>query len=391
MTEPAGPKLVWERDSRFTFEDYDDTLPSTKPWLIKNAWPMRGVAWVAGASGAAKTFFTLDAALKIAGGSEVIWGRRAQSRGVVYVAAEDADGCRGRVRAWRRTKGAKAVENGRRLPFKLVPQALDLLNPTDVEDFIAAAAGIGDEWAEAGSPLGLVCIDTFSVCIPGADENNGADMSRALEALYRISKELDVLVVVVAHFGKSGSQGSIRGWSGLGYNADGLIVLERGDPIKDQDPQDRFVSFQKVKNGVDGGRLQFRLQEVDLGMIDEAGDPMTSCIVRFEKPSQEPAKRGRKKAPQSPGARIIVRAFNQLLEVGQTYVVPPVPGVPPNTVGIARTDLRDHAVKLDQPSKDLEPDPAKRSINRDISALIADETLREFDDIIWRPASNDRS
>ena len=204
MTDPVGPQLVWERDSRFTFEDYDDTLPSTKPWLIKNAWPMKGVAWIAGASGAAKTFFTLDAALKVAGGSEVIWGRRAQCRGVVYVAAEDADGCRARVRAWRRTKGSKAAESGRRLPFKLVPEALNLLDATSVDDFIAATTLVADQWQDAGCPLGLICIDTFSVCIPGGDENNGADMSRALEALYRISRELDVLVVVVAHFGKSG-------------------------------------------------------------------------------------------------------------------------------------------------------------------------------------------
>lgn len=374
-----GPRLVFSRESKFAFEDYDDVVPSTKPWLIKNAWPMKGVAWIAGASGAAKTFFALDGLLKVAGGAETIWGRRAQQRAVVYVAAEDPDGCRARMRAWRNTKGAKAAEAGRRMPFKLVPQALNLLEPGDVDDFIASTRLIADEWDKAGTPLGVICLDTFSVCIPGADENNGADMSRALEALYAMSRELDCLVVVVAHFGKAGSSGGIRGWSGLAYNADGVIVIQRDE----EEPDLRHVEFQKVKNGAAGRGLDFSLKEVELGMIDDAGDPMTSCIVTFHDPT--PIKSKRRPGPEDkPGPKLIMKAMNQLLEVGQTYVVPPLPGVPPHTAGVLRTKLREHAYSIGYGDEEEKPDTRKRNFNRDVTALLGANALREHDGIVWR-------
>lgn len=377
----TGPQLAFSRESKFSFESYDDAMPSTKPWLVKNALPMNGVAFVVGASGAAKTFFVIDGLLKVAGGAEKVWGRRAQQRAVVYVAAEDPNGCRARLRAWKKTKGAKAAESGRRVPFKLVPQAVNLLDEMDVDDFIASTLQVAETFEEEGTSLGVVCLDTFSVCIPGADENNGADMSRALEALYRISRELDVLVLVVAHFGKSGTSGGIRGWSGLSYNADGVIVLEKDD----EDDELRHVTFQKVKNGAAGGRLNFTLDEVDLGLFDDAGDPMTSCIVKF-KAATEPVKKRRKAGPEDkPGGKLILRAFHQLMEVGQTYVVPPVPGVPPNTSGVMRTDLRERTYKVGYISEDDKPESAKRSFNRDIAALIAAGVLREEEGLVWRP------
>jgi KaiC/GvpD/RAD55 family RecA-like ATPase len=378
---PGGPKLVFSRNSRFSFEDYDEVSPSTKPWLIKNAWPMKGVAWVAGASGAAKTFFAIDGLLKIAGGAERVWGRRAQQRSVIYVAAEDPDGCRARLRAWRATKGAKAAEAGRRMPFKLVPQVVNLLEPADVEDFIASARAIADTWADAGTPLGVVCFDTFSCCIPGTDENSSGDMSRALEALYAVAKELDCLVVVVAHFGKSGTGGGIRGWSGLSYNADGVIVLERDE----EDPELRHVTLQKVKNGPGGGRMDFTLQEVELGLIDDIGDAMTSCIVKF-RPAAAPPRSRRKAGPEDkPGPKLILRALNQMRDVGQTYVVPPVPGVPPNTAGVDRTKLREWAYSIGYGDDGEKPETRKRTFNRDLQSLLAASVLREHEGVVWRP------
>jgi KaiC/GvpD/RAD55 family RecA-like ATPase len=375
----GGPTLVFSRTSKFTFESYDEVSPSTKPWLVKNALPMKGVAWIAGASGAAKTFFAIDGLAKIAGGAAEIWGRRAQQRGVVYVAAEDPDGCRARLKAFRATKGARAAQEGKRLPFKLVPQVVNLLEEGDVEDFVRSTLAIAEEFEAQGTPLGVVCFDTFSVCIPGTDENNSADMSRALEALYAISRELDCLVVVVAHFGKSGTSGGIRGWSGLGYNADGVIVIERDE----EDPELRHVTFQKVKNGASGGRLDFSLDEVPLGMIDDAGDAMTSCVVRFAPALREPFKR--RAGPETkPGPKLVLKAMNQLLDVGQTYVVPPLPGVPPNTAGVLRSKLKDRAYAIGYGDDEEKSETRKRNFNRDVQALLAANVLREFEGIVWK-------
>lgn len=380
FTSSAGPRLVWDRKSTFTAEDYDDANPSTKAWLIKNAWPMRGVVFVAGASGAAKTFFALDGLLKVAGGADKVWGRRAQQGGVIYNAGEDPEGCRSRMRAWRRTKGSRAAEAGRRLPFKLVPQVVNLLDEESIEDFTTHAQLIAADMLIDGTTLRVICFDTFSVSIPGADENNGADMSRALGALYRLSEALDVLIVVVAHFGKSGTTGGIRGWSGLSYNADGVIIIER-----DEDDADlRHVTFQKVKNGPGGGGLDFTLKEVDLDMFDDMGEPMTSCIVEYHAPAQTASRRKKLGPADKPGPKIVLRAMSQCLELGPTFVIPPIPGVPPNTVGVERTRLRERAMSLGHPSAELKPETAKRMINKDIADLIADGRLREEDGYIWR-------
>lgn len=382
MSEAEGPRLVFSRNSKFSFEGYDEVEPSTRPWLIKNAWPMQGVAWIAGASGAAKTFFALDGILKLAGGAETVWGRRAQQAGAIYVAAEDPDGCRARLRAWRNTKGRNAHEAGKQLPFKLVPQAVNLLEMGDLEDFIASCRQEAEAMEHAGARLGLVCFDTFSCCIAGADENNGADMSRALEALYLVSRELQCLVVVVAHFGKSGSTGGIRGWSGLSYNADGVIVLERDE----DDPELRHIVFNKVKNGAAGSRLDFTLKEVDLGMFDDAGDPMTSCIVQFHQANHHPKTKRRQGPEDKPMPKLILKAMSQLLEVGQTYVVPPYPGVPPGTAGLERLKLRERAYAIGYGSDDENQNSRKRSFNRDLQILLAANVLREEEGIVWKIA-----
>lgn len=378
MSEFSGPVLAFSRDSKFTFEDYDDVEPSTKPWLIRNAWPMRGVVWIAGASGAAKTFFTLDAAAKIAGGAQTIWGRRAQQRGGIIVAAEDPDGCRARLKAFRQTKGAKAAEEGRRLPLKLVPQAVNLLDPGEVDNFIRDALEVAESWGEE-TTLGFVAFDTFSVCIGGADENNSSEMSRALEALYLISRELDCLVIVVAHFGKTGTSGGIRGWSGLAYNADGVIVIERDE----EDPELRHVTMQKVKNGPAGGRMDFTLREVELG-FDDTGDPLTSCVVQFAQTTKAPRDKRKPSPADKPGPKLIIRAYNYLVEVGQTYVVPPVPGVPPNTSGVERIKLRERTVQSGYMSEETKSDTVKRTFNRDLQALLAAGIMREHDGIVWK-------
>lgn len=381
MSDPfGGPTLAFSRQSKFSFEPYDGIEPSTRPWLVKNAWPTQGVAFVVGASGAAKTFFTLDAAQKIAGGAAKVWGRKARQCGVVYVAAEDPDGCRARVRAWRRTKGKHRTTP---VPFDLVPQMINLLDQDDIEDFKASLRLKADLMAAEGVPLGMLVIDTFSTCIPGADENSSSEMSKAMEALMALARDFKILVVVVAHFGKSGSGGGIRGWSGLGFNADGTIVLERAE----EDPGTRIVTFQKVKNGIDGSKLTFHLEEVDLGLFDDDGDPMSSCIVRFGPPPATGTGPERRRAAieHKPGPKLILRAFNQLLEVGQTYVVPPVPGVPPNTSGVERIKLREHTVASGYMSEETKADTVKRTFNRDIGLLLAEGVLREHDGIVWRP------
>lgn len=371
----GGPILAFSRTSRFSSKRFEDIRASTRPWRVKNAWPMRGVAFIVGASGARKTFFSLDGLLKLAAGATTVWGRRAKQCGVVYVAAEDPDGCEARVDAWRQ---ARAKHRTSPMPFELVPHAPNLLDAEDLADLRALIMESADRMAAIGVPLGVVAFDTWSACLPGADENSSIEMSSALRALSELAAELDILIVVVAHFGKSGADRGIRGWSGLGANADGVIGLE----VDEEDKEVTRVTFNKVKNGPAGAQLSFSLEEIELG-FDDDGDGMTSCVIRFQDVPPPVAKRKRTVADK-PGPKLILRALGQLMEVGQTFVAPPVPGVPPNAFGVMRTDLREQTFKLGYKSEDDKPETAKRTFNRDLVALIAEGVVREHENVVWR-------
>ena len=84
---------------------------------------MAGMALIYGSPGAGKSFLALDIALRIAAGW-TIDGRAVKQGPVIYVAAEGQTGMRNRIAAFEKHF---AIET--RLPFVLVPCAVDLLDP----------------------------------------------------------------------------------------------------------------------------------------------------------------------------------------------------------------------------------------------------------------------
>src|SRR5206468_4755718 len=121
-------------------------------------------------------------------------------------------------------------------------------------------------------------IDTLSRCLPGVEENSSQGMSAAFTTLKRICSVTGALVLVVAHFGKAGEERGIRGWSGMDANSDATLTLERDA----EDDDLRLVKLYKVKNGVAGSKIGFRLKRIGLGFQDEDGEEVESCICEFE-------------------------------------------------------------------------------------------------------------
>ena len=107
--------INFERRTRFVFEPFEAIQPRASPWLVKGVLPSRGVAFIVGQSKAGKSFLAIDISLRLAAGAPKVLGRKARGCGVVYIAGEDADGCRARVAAWR-----LKVHRERPMPFELV-------------------------------------------------------------------------------------------------------------------------------------------------------------------------------------------------------------------------------------------------------------------------------
>jgi hypothetical protein len=232
---------------------------SGKPpkWLIKELLPKAGLGVVFGASGSGKSFFVLDLLGAIARGEE--WrGLKTFVGRCVYIAAEGAGGFRSRLRAYAQYNDIPLSS----LDIGVIGDAPNFMNPVDIKDLLSSIKYFGD--------VDLVVVDTLAQVTPGANENSGDDMGKALSHCRAIHRHTGAMVLLVHHSGKDASKGA-RGWSGLRAAADVEIEIAR-------DASDRVATVTKMKDWQDGTAFGFRLDTVHIG-DDDDGDPITSCIV----------------------------------------------------------------------------------------------------------------
>lgn len=260
-------------------------------WIIRDVMPEAEIAVVYGESGSGKSFWVLDMAAAVALG--IPWRDQATTQGqVVYVAAEGAGGFRNRLKAYARHRGIKLDA----LPLAVIPDAPNLLSVPDVKDLCAALTRHG--------PARLVVVDTLAATTPGANENAGEDMGKALSHCKAIHRATGALVVIVHHSGKDATRGA-RGWSGIKAAVDAEIEITRAE-------HDRVATITKLKEGEDGAEFGFKLQQVPVGQ-DDAGEVITSCVVEHTAAVKKIA-RG-KKPKEGEHERRVMQAVHDLLGV----------------------------------------------------------------------------
>lgn len=368
----ADLHLVYNR--RFTAVRHEQIEPRPGAYLIKGVLPLRGVAFIAGARSSGKSFVGIDLALRVGSDDLLFLGKRTRHGSVVYVGAEDAEGLALRVKAWSEHHDLHATH------FDLIPHAPNLRNKQDVEqlyDLIVELARDRSEIEDA--PLRLVVIDTLSAVIPGADESGSVDMSPVLRTLVTLARELDCLIVVIAHTGKDELRG-IRGWSGIEGNADAILMVERDA----EQPDRRYLKLEKIKNGVDGLTIGFSLETVRLG-TDEDGDAWTSCVPAYTGDGR------RRRTATGTNVRniLIMRAIRQCLDREQTISAPEQPGVRFGTMAVERGVLKDTLRSLGYTDDDERLDAVKVRINRDLQSLIAAGKIRATERCVWLPDDRD--
>lgn len=210
------------------------TIPPTE-YLGTTKFVARGLNVVFGPSGAYKSFYTLDAALRIA-----------QSKSVVYVAAEGVGGLHRRVEAW--------CEHNKSAPgwIHFVDREVNLLDQSAVKILAQSAHEI--------KPV-MVVFDTLARCIPGGDENSAKDMGVAVRNAGMLQRSLQTAIAWVHHTNRA--ERGERGSGALRGAADGMIeVFPNGDgsirvscsKTKDDEPwteqQYRFHTINQTGSGV---------------------------------------------------------------------------------------------------------------------------------------------
>ncbi len=294
-------------------------------WFIKNILPKAEVGTIYGQSGVCKTFFALDIAASIARGTP--WrGWKVKQGRVVYIAAEGAGGFKTRLAAYAKHHGIDLAT----MPLFIIPQAPNFLSD---DDPLAVAAAIG--------PCDLIVLDTVSAVTPGGNENSSEGMGLLIAKAKQLHNATGATVLLIDHSGKNTSLG-MRGWSGKYAAMDFVIEIINNGGL--------MARIEKLKDGVEGTRLPFKLFTVDLGQ-DEDGDPITSCVIEHLDfvPGAAPAK------PPGAWEQRVIDAFKSLIPVGVATEY----RIPVNDVLIAATVN----VAFDTDKKDRRREVATRALN----------------------------
>lgn len=239
-----------------------DSIPEPR-MLLGSLIPDRAVGFLAGRSGAYKSFLAAAWACCIATGRP--WLGRAEfavSRPLktLYVAAEGAEGAAGRIRAWEADTGVS-----RRGKLLLYPRPIHLNDPAQVEELTEYIVEHGIEF---------VVIDTYHRSAPGTEENNSTDFGVVFEAVATLRDEHDCSSLFVDHTGGQ-KNGNPRGTSAKRDDADYVLSSTyQGEEAVAEAQRELFVT--KLKDSDTTGRWGIRLVPVDkqafpvvkLGMVD---------------------------------------------------------------------------------------------------------------------------
>jgi hypothetical protein len=299
-------------------------------WVIKDVLPQAELVVMYGASGSGKSFLALDMAAAIARGVE--WrGKRVRKGRVAYIAAEGGGGFRKRLKAYGQHNEIDLAS----LELGVIHAAPNMMEAKDAADVVKAIKA----WGGAD----IVIVDTFAQVMPGANENAGEDVGKALTHCKRIHELTGAMIILIHHAGKDASKGA-RGWSGLRAAADAELEVVR-------EPTGRALRLTKSKDGEDGMAWGFDLEIITVG-VDEDLDPITSCVVieaQMPVPGAGPA---RKLGP----VEVIVNAVIQEFAVAQTE-------------GIEAGAVLAEAVKRMDPPGDRKRDTRKQRARRALEAL----------------------
>lgn len=253
--QTAQPDTPAKRFAVVSAEEFTSAQPAQ--WLVRDVLPDAELVVVFGETASGKTFFVLDLAGAVALGTD--WrGKKVRQGKVVYIAAEGAGGFRNRLKAYALGQGVELAD----LPIGVIADAPNFMSAGDTKAMVKSIQAFGRP--------SLIVVDTFAQVMPGANENSGEDVGKALAHCKVLRKHTGATVLLVHHSGKDSSRGA-RGWSGLKGAADAEIEILRNGG-------ERTAAVTKLKDGEDGEDFGFVLRTVQIGE-DEDGFAVSSCVV----------------------------------------------------------------------------------------------------------------
>lgn len=334
--------------------------PADQSTVVRGLFHKGSITLLYGLPKSGKSFLATNAAMAVANPEIASWmGCRIQQHGpVLYVACEGHGGFWKRLQAAGHVPKDFALATGRPMlirnddgrGYSWVP------NPADVLTAISAVR------AYYSRPPVLVVIDTVFRSFAGGNVNDSSHMNAYVAAAQQIADDA-IAIALVHHTTKNGS--SPAGSVALMGAADTLVLVE-----KDEDGSHRWT-VEEAKDDASGEAIGFRLEVVN-GIIDAAGDDVSSCVLvplsPEETPVREKGKGGRR--PNSQRIDQVMAILARLLNSTNGMAVP-----------VRR--WRDTVYAETMPG---DSDDAKRkAFNRDRDRLIAEGRVIATGDMVTVP------
>ena len=237
--------------------------PQPLSWLIKGWIPRNSTVTCFGASGSGKTFVLLDMMLCITTGQETWHGAKVHKGNVFYMCGEGYAGMRGRAKAWAMENGISDLGN-----INITQSAKDLINSNDLQTAIEEIDSL--PWKPD-----LITIDTLNRFYSG-DENAADKIHLLLDSVQTLQRRYQCAILIIHHTGVSNeAQTRARGSSALKAAMDVEFSVERSEE------NTILVTQRKQKDIEFLDPMEFSLKSVDLGWVDEDGDPVTSAVLEW--------------------------------------------------------------------------------------------------------------
>ena len=184
--------------------------------LIRGLLPYKGIAFVGGQSGAGKTFVSVDLAVSLSTKTS-FFDREVRERvGVAYLAAEGGEQLGNRLFAAARARGLELSN----VPIAWRGNSLIITSAADVDAIADQLVDLGKFIRSRYSVrLGAIILDTVAATFELADEDDNAEIAKAIRRMRWIGNKTGSLIVPVHHYGKTAATG-LRGGSAWRAGAD---------------------------------------------------------------------------------------------------------------------------------------------------------------------------
>jgi hypothetical protein len=245
--------------------------------LVEDVLTEGGLSVIYGESNSGKSFLACDMACSLASGIEWL-GKRTVQGAVLYVAGEGSESIKLRVLAWRQKHQLDPQ-------LAVVPVAVNLLKANaDAMRVVAACKAVE---AHYGAKVALVVIDTLARAFAGGNENASEDMSAVIAHADLIRMHSGAHVMFIHHSGKDSAKGS-RGHSSLKAATDTEIEVTAEEATKLH-----TAEIRKQRDlGSRGEKITAKFTVVKMGMVDQWGKPVTTCVV--DPTDEKPAGKSKK-------------------------------------------------------------------------------------------------